>query len=115
MLPQDVNVVVPYLDLHCPVMRHLGGDYHYRKQNWILLASTEIDLLKGFLLAACRHLFIVHLEKEFGQLAIQYKLSYVRSLRETISATGAESSRMAVTKALVLAIDEVSIMLNVIK
>ncbi|RSM08473.1 hypothetical protein CDV31_008110 [Fusarium ambrosium] len=107
MFDHYVNVVVPYLDLHCPVMRHLGGDYHYRKQNWILLASTEVDLLKGFLLAACRHLFIVHLEKEFGQLAIQYKLSYVRSLRETISATGPESSRMAVTKALVLAIDEI--------
>jgi hypothetical protein len=88
-------------------MKHLGGDYHYRKQNWILFSSTEIELLKGFLLAACRHLYIVHLEKEFGPLAIQYKLNYVRSLRETISATGPASGRMAVTKALVLSIDEV--------
>lgn len=93
-------------------MKHLGGDYRYRKQNWILFSSTEVELLKGFLLAACRHLYIVHLEKEFGQLAIQYKLNYVRSLRETISATGPASSRMAVTKALVLGIDEVSLMLR---
>ncbi|KAI8711628.1 Aldo-ket-red domain-containing protein [Fusarium sp. LHS14.1] len=112
MFDYYVNVVVPYLDLHCPVMKHLGGDYHYRKQNWILFSSTEVELLKGFLLAACRHLYIVHLEKEFGQLAIQYKLNYVRSLRETISATGPASSRMAVTKALVLGIDEVSLMLR---
>ncbi|KAM6511449.1 hypothetical protein FALCPG4_016451 [Fusarium falciforme] len=113
MFDYYVNVVVPYLDLHCPVMKHLGGDYHYRKQNWILFASTEVELLKGFLLAACRHLYIVQSEKEFGPLAIQYKLNYVRSLRETISATGPASGRMAVTKALVLSIDEVRSMFRI--
>ncbi|KAI8649857.1 hypothetical protein NCS56_01436500 [Fusarium sp. Ph1] len=113
MFDYYVNVVVPYLDLHCPVMKHLGGDYHYRKQNWILFSSTEVELLKGFLLAACRHLYIVHLEKEFGPLAIQYKLNYVRSLRKTISATGPAPGRMAVTKALVLSIDETDLAMKI--
>lgn len=94
-------------------MKPLGGDHYYRRQNWILFSSTEVDLLKGFLLAVCRHLCMVQSEKECEQLAIQYKLTYVQSLREAISAIGLPSSRTAVGKALVLSMDEVSSPLSI--
>ncbi|KAK7428597.1 hypothetical protein QQZ08_004858 [Neonectria magnoliae] len=52
---------------------------------------------------------MVNLEKDFAQVAVQYKLSYVQSLRQTISAGSPSSNRTAVTKALVLAFDEIMI------
>ncbi|CAM1504983.1 Fc.00g106200.m01.CDS01 [Cosmosporella sp. VM-42] len=102
-----VRVVFPNMQVQCPVIQYLGELQAYVKANWILLSSTDMDLLKGFLLAACRHLSMVGVEKEYDEFAIQYKLRYVRNLRETISAGNLVSSRMAVTRALVLAFDEI--------
>lgn len=61
----------------------------------------------GFLLTASRHLSMGGSEITYTRLALQYKLRYVQNLRETISTATLASRRAAVTKALVLAFDEV--------
>ncbi|KAI0138976.1 hypothetical protein F4776DRAFT_617512 [Hypoxylon sp. NC0597] len=102
-----VKVVVPYMCIHCPVMQHFAEYSNYMRRNWIIFSSTDVDLLKGFLLASCRHLSMVHLEEEYVNIAIQYKLAYVQSLREIISTEDPSLGRIAVTRALVLAFDDI--------
>ncbi|KAI1141735.1 hypothetical protein F5Y05DRAFT_373635 [Hypoxylon sp. FL0543] len=102
-----ITVVLPYLYYHCPVMQQFADYNNYMRKNWLRYSSADVDLLRGFLLASCRHLSIVHSEGDYIKLAIQYKLEYVQSLRETISTTDPFLGRLAVTRALVLAFDEI--------
>ncbi|XXG99422.1 hypothetical protein Hte_005761 [Hypoxylon texense] len=82
-------------------------DYHdYMRKNWVIFSSTDIDLLKGFLLVSCRHLSMVQLEEEYVEMAIRYKLAYIQSLREIISTEDLSLGRVAVSKAIVLAFDD---------
>ena len=75
--------------------------------NWIMIASTEVDMLRGFLLTACRHISQSSSDQGFAELAIQYKLNHVHDLQRALLAKGAVAGRTAVTKALVLATDDV--------
>lgn len=72
------------------------------------MSSTDLDLLCSFLLASCRHLSRVPLHEEYAEFAVQYKLRFIRDLRQVISPGDISSSRIAVTRVLVLAFDEVS-------
>lgn len=101
-------MVIPYLDFHCPILNRLAEYHAHLRKNWLFFSSTDIHFLKGFLLAACRHLSMVYPDGDYAQLAIQYKLSYVKSLRQGISAEAEPPSGTSVTRALVLAFDEVS-------
>lgn len=107
MIHVDVQVVLPYLNFHCPVLKNMGESGEYMRKNWIFFSSTDTDFLQGFLLAACRHLSMVNLDGDYAQFAIQYKLRYIQSLRQAISSDNPSSCRIAVTKALVLTLDEV--------
>ncbi|OTA95549.1 hypothetical protein M434DRAFT_393611 [Hypoxylon sp. CO27-5] len=102
-----IKVVLPYLCGHCPVMQHFAEYNNYMRRNWVFFSSTDVDLLKGFLLASCRHLSMVHSEQEYVNVAIQYKLAYVQSLREIISTEDPSLGRIAVTRAIVLAFDDI--------
>lgn len=77
---------------------------------WVPLALTDEGLVNALLLAACRHL-TGHCQQwqqqQFIQLAAQFKLASVRSLREAISAE-VFFSDATVIKAVMLAYDEVS-------
>lgn len=107
MIRLDVQVVLPYLNLHCPVLKNVDEPSEYMRKNWIFFSSTDADFLQGFLLAACRHLSMVNLDGDYAQFAIQYKLRYIQSLRQAISSDTPSSCRIAVTQALVLTLDEV--------
>ncbi|KAH8658537.1 hypothetical protein BGZ61DRAFT_371055 [Ilyonectria robusta] len=107
MFNHYVQVVLPYLNFHCPVLKNVGESSEYMRKNWIFLSSTDADFLQGFLLAACRHLSMVNLDGDYAQFAIQYKLRYIQSLRQAISSDNPSSCRIAVTKALVLTLDEI--------
>jgi hypothetical protein len=89
-------------------MIQLSERYQHIRNNWILFSTTDIDFLKGFLLSGCRHLSMIESVEEYAELALQYKLNYLQSLRETISAGTTLSRRTAITRALVLAFDDVS-------
>ena len=96
------------MQANCPVLKSLGEFQENMRQNWVIMSSTDTELLHSFLLAACRDLSITRLQKEYTEFAIEYKLRYVQKLRQTISVQDLSSSRTAVTRALVLAFDDVS-------
>ncbi|KAH8888064.1 hypothetical protein GQ53DRAFT_725278 [Thozetella sp. PMI_491] len=107
MFHHYIQVVVPYMCHYCPVPQH-SKEFHQRMRgNWVLLCSTDVDLLKGFLLAACRHLSAVHSEKEYSQFAEQYKLNHLQTLREAVLAENPSMIRKAIATAVVLAFDEI--------
>lgn len=103
----DVQEIAPLLETQCPVVNHFGQNHDSMRGNWLLFSSTDINLLHGFLLTACRHLSLQQGEI-YAVWAIQYKLKYVQDLRESLSADDPTSRRTAVSKALVLAFDEVN-------
>ncbi|KZL70448.1 hypothetical protein CT0861_07107 [Colletotrichum tofieldiae] len=106
MFSHYVQEIAPNLEAQCPVVNYLGQKYDNIRGNWLLLGSTDINLLRGFLLAACRHLSF-HQGELYSEWAIQYKLKHVQDLRECLSADDPASRRTSVAKALVLAFDEI--------
>lgn len=106
----DAQVVVPQLYEYCSIMTWLSDSdaSPCGKTNWVLMASTEVELLHGFLLTASRHLSGTSPNPVFTEHAIQYKLRHVQSLRQSMLSSNPEAGRVAVTKALVLATDDVS-------
>ncbi|KAK4039723.1 NADP-dependent oxidoreductase domain-containing protein [Parachaetomium inaequale] len=104
-----IQVVTPDMCNRCPVLNLLGDVNRRVRDNWVILSSTNVEMLRGSLLSACRWLSIVHQQPEYAELAIQYKLRLVRDLQETIGVGTPSSRRSAVSKALVLAFDEITI------
>lgn len=109
LLSHYVRVVLPYMCAQCPIMQHFTDYHDYMRRNWVIFSSADIDLLKGFLLASCRHLSLVQFEEEYADIAIRYKLAYIQGLREIISTEDPSLGRIAVSKALVLAFDDLMI------
>ncbi|KAK4121003.1 hypothetical protein N657DRAFT_648380 [Parathielavia appendiculata] len=105
-----MRVVSPAICDRCPILNGLGIEHRRRvRDNWAILSSTDLEILRGTLLSACRWLSMVQQETEYAELAIEYKLRLVRDLQGTIRTGGLLSSRTAVSKALVLACDEITI------
>ncbi|KAI0161871.1 NADP-dependent oxidoreductase domain-containing protein [Hypoxylon sp. FL1284] len=102
-----VKVVLPYMCARCPIMRHIAEYHDYMKSNWILFSSVDVDLLKGFLLASCRHLSLIQMDGDYNEIATRYKLSYIQNLRRIIASEDPSLHRLAVSRALVLAFDDV--------
>ncbi|KAM0270257.1 hypothetical protein ACHAQH_009498, partial [Verticillium albo-atrum] len=94
------------MQAYCPVVNYQYPAEKHIKENWAMFSTTDIDLLKGCLLAACRHLSLVHQESEYEDFALQYKLNILASMRSTTWKGDMAASRSAVTKAMVLAFDE---------
>ncbi|KAF3798180.1 hypothetical protein GCG54_00010526 [Colletotrichum gloeosporioides] len=109
MFQHYVQVVVPEMLSQCPVLNYMRKHNDHVRNNWVLLNSAHMEFLKGFLLAACRHLSTVKSDREYAEIAIQYKLRYIQDLRRTILVDGPSSRREAVTRALVLAFDDIMI------
>ncbi|KAL6237476.1 hypothetical protein BDW75DRAFT_238263 [Aspergillus navahoensis] len=103
---QDVTVIIP-------LMRCNFLDVEFRRRmtlSWIPLALSEDGLLDVLFLSACRHLNECYqgqpLADSFSQMAFQYKLRLLRSLREEISAVIPHFTDASVIKAIMLAYDE---------
>ncbi|KIV79578.1 hypothetical protein PV11_07128 [Exophiala sideris] len=102
-----------YMTAVVPLMRcnDLAAYYVERMTRaWVPLALTDEGLICALLLAACRHLFEhgkLSQKERFTQLATQYKLACVRSLRQAIS-TELCFTDATVTKAVMLAYDELA-------
>ncbi|KAI1616957.1 hypothetical protein EDD36DRAFT_430329 [Exophiala viscosa] len=102
-----------YMTAVVPLMRcnDLAAYYVDRMTRaWVPLALTDEGLTCALLLAACRHLFDhcqQSQQQHFLQLAAQYKLACVRSLREAIS-TDLFFGDATITKAVMLAYDELA-------
>ncbi|KAK4096700.1 hypothetical protein N658DRAFT_435552 [Parathielavia hyrcaniae] len=105
-----IHVVAPTICDRCPILDGLNSEHRQRvRDNWAIMTSTDIEILRGTLLSACRWLSIIQEQAEYAELAIEYKLRLVRDLQGTISIGNLLSSRRAVSKALVLVCDEIII------
>ena len=98
------------MNIHC-------NKFHERRfvdlmtREWVRLTLTNVGSLSGVFLSACRHLLETQQEYQqqyFTQLAIQYKLSCVRALREAmLCETSSLISDSSVAINIMLAYDEV--------
>lgn len=78
-------------------------------REWVRLTLTNAGSLNGIFLAACRHLWMQCRQQYYMQLAMQYKLSCVQTLRKTIYAeTSSCINDSTIAIGLFLAYDEVS-------
>ncbi|KAH7303641.1 hypothetical protein B0I35DRAFT_446351 [Stachybotrys elegans] len=100
-----ITVVFPYLQFHCPLVNSSNGKFYF--SHWISLSSAETELLRGFLLASCRHLAIVQSRPDYVQLATEYKLKYIQGLRNILFIDDSRLKGIAVTRAIVLINDEI--------
>jgi hypothetical protein len=97
-----------------PHMRCNTFDEHFTDRmihGWIPLAVAEHTLLCVTFLASCRTLANQYTgrpeQKLFNRLAFQYKLMILQSLRNALTVEAPEFSDSTVSKALMLAYDEV--------
>ncbi|KAL4987944.1 hypothetical protein BDW68DRAFT_159974 [Aspergillus falconensis] len=102
-----------YVTVVIPLMRCNGLDVEFYRRmtlSWIPLALSEDGLLDVLFLSACRHLNECYQAQPqaapFSQMAFQYKLQLLRSLREEISAETPHFTDASVIKAIMLAYDE---------
>lgn len=104
----DVRAVIPYMNINCNRLRDPSRYVDLMTREWVRLTLTNIGSLTGVLLAACRHLLMHSELAHFTQLAIQYKLSCVQTLRKTIQVeTPLMISDSTIALGVLLAFDEV--------
>ncbi|KAL4978828.1 hypothetical protein BDW66DRAFT_4996 [Aspergillus desertorum] len=102
-----------YVTVVIPFMRCNGLDVEFYRRmtlSWIPLALSEDGLLDVLFLSACRHLNECYQTRPqaapFSQMAFQYKLRLLASLREEISTETPHFTDASVMKAIMLAYDE---------
>lgn len=103
----DIQTVLPAQISYCPIVMGLKEEVMDIRSHWMLFIASDPIILRGFLLAACRHLSLVELQGEFVDMAIRYKLSYLRGLQQCMFVNDPSSRRKAVSMTTVLAFDEV--------
>ena len=97
------------MQFYCPGIDSLGESAVNLLRDWAFLTSTDVDLLRGSLLVACREICMASPERtDYAELLIQYKLKLVTFLRQALSIGDLSLNRRAVTTALLLTYDEVS-------
>ncbi|EXL73871.1 hypothetical protein FOPG_10932 [Fusarium oxysporum f. sp. conglutinans race 2 54008] len=106
MFDHYIKIVMPYLSAHCPIARSLGQYHEYLRRNWIVISSHDAEFIRGFLLAASRHLSMVESNIEFEEIAIRYKLEHLAKLRKDVSMQPMSINPRSVSSALVLSYDE---------
>jgi hypothetical protein len=75
------------MNINCNKLRDPMRYLDLMTREWVRLTLTNAGSLNGVFLAACRHLLKSqqqYQQQYYMQLAIQYKLSCVRDLREAI-------------------------------
>lgn len=107
----DTSTVAPDTRRNCPILSNVTCGYGQDVcDNWTILSTTDIELLRGSLLTSCRWLSIIQKQTEYAEQADRYKLQLFRDLQRAIADSSLESRREAVSKALVLTFDEVRIL-----
>ncbi|CEN60822.1 hypothetical protein ASPCAL03255 [Aspergillus calidoustus] len=111
--PIEERLFDHYVTVVVPLMRCNAFDEHFTERmmhGWVPLAVAEQSLLYIIFLASCRTLANQYTDrpeqKLFNRLAFQYKLVILRSLRESITTEAPRFSDTTVSKALMLAYDE---------
>ncbi|KAF5626154.1 hypothetical protein F52700_8871 [Fusarium sp. NRRL 52700] len=109
MLSPYINFISTLTDDECFMLDHSRSIRHYQqylRNNWIMISSTDAEFIRGFLLAASRHLSMVESNTKFEEIAIRYKLEYLAKLRKDVAMQPMSISPRSVSSALVLSFDE---------
>lgn len=78
----------------------------------MLLSSRDIELLRGCILVSSRQIAFTYKDEKYEEMAMQHKIRLVREVRGDLlkkniaGSDGAAISRSAVTKALILTLEE---------
>ncbi|KAI2705214.1 transcriptional regulator family: Fungal Specific TF [Penicillium roqueforti] len=103
--------VVPCSTSQRSQISHPESCTQHLNKHFVQLAATNASSLNGLFLVSCRHLsqYLPHNGPYFVQLALQYKIACVRSLREAISSSEIHSpiSDSTLALPLFLAHDEI--------
>ncbi|KAH7184813.1 uncharacterized protein B0J16DRAFT_414254 [Fusarium flagelliforme] len=102
-----IQTVLPAQISYCPIVMGLKEKVIDIRSHWMFFISSDPIILRGFLLAACRHLSLVELQDQYAPMAIKYKLSYLQGLQRCMFVDKPTSRREAVSMTTVLAFDEV--------
>ncbi|OBS24715.1 hypothetical protein FPOA_05255 [Fusarium poae] len=102
-----IQTVLPAQISYCPVVMGLKEKVMDIRSHWMSFVASDPIILRGFLLAACRHLSLVELQDNFADMAIRYKLCYLRGVQESMFINESSSRREAVSMTIVLSFDEV--------
>ncbi|KAF4953302.1 hypothetical protein FGADI_6068 [Fusarium gaditjirri] len=106
MFDHYIKIVMPYLRARCPIARSVRQYHDYVRKNWVIISSYDAEFIRGFLLAASRHLSMVESRVEFEEIAIRYKLEHLAKLRKDVAMQPMSISPRSVSSALVLSFDE---------
>ncbi|RDW57272.1 hypothetical protein BP5796_12722 [Coleophoma crateriformis] len=112
LLDHYVKAVIPYMNTACNKLREPERYVDLMTTEWVWITLTNVGALNGVFLAACRHLSSKPLQQQlyYQQLAFQYKVSCVRSLRKAISAEASSLiSDSTVALGILLAYDEAQV------
>lgn len=110
----DVHVIVPFIVGHCDLFNRPGDQRTQMLRDWVGLAVADDTLMiAAVLLSTCRHI----LQAQPGNLlivrmALQYKQTCLRQLRQEMSNTSAPVSVTTIAKCLALVLDEVMSLWN---
>lgn len=109
MCPLDVTIVIPNANSYCD---HGDAETLFltgMKSHWLPLAFSDVGLLCGLLLAACRHLLIAGpaVNKEYAGMALLYKGECIKSTNQAVVTEGTSVSDATIGKALIMSSDEV--------
>lgn len=109
----DVRAVIPYMNIHCNKLVDPTRYVNLMTREWVRLALINAGSLDGIFLSSCRHLMRNPQPQHYMQLALQYKLSCVQALRESLVAEVASLiSDSTITIGVILCYDEVRIALK---
>ncbi|KAH7303519.1 hypothetical protein B0I35DRAFT_465636 [Stachybotrys elegans] len=109
-----ITVVLPYVKAHGRRVTHEArSDLPFMDTPWVRLAVVDADMMQALLFTSCRHLAgeldpcrnTNSLLANYMQMGAEYKLSCVRSVRQSISKNMITDAML--TLILVLALDEI--------
>lgn len=109
----DVKVVIPAATITCQALKNSGQSRFYGHRmtvDWVPSALADTGLLSGLLLNACRFLAESsdgHQRERYATMAIQYKVSCLRSLNQALAAESSAPTDMSLAKVMALVSDDV--------
>ncbi|KAH8658581.1 hypothetical protein BGZ61DRAFT_371134 [Ilyonectria robusta] len=108
LIDHYVTIVIPNASSYCD---HGDAEALFltgMRSHWLPLAFSDVGLLCGLLLAACRHLLIAGpaVNKEYAGMALRYKGECIKSTNQAVVTEGTSVSDATIGKALIMSSDE---------
>lgn len=106
---EDIRIVVPFETRHSQQYTDPESYKHSIATQWAPTAISDLGMLSGIFLYACRSLHILTKNHCYYELALRYKLECLRLLQEVLTSSSVTAITIdaVIPRALQLASDEV--------